>query len=223
MKKILLTLTLCAAVNAVHAHYIWLEQDASGPARAYFGEWENDKREKAGGTLDKIKSPHAYLGSGKESLKIERRSDHLAIDSTGAGDIVLVEAGLAPRDDKKAGGKTKTIFHAKAGRSGTQARLDLELVPVAANANQFTLMLRGAPLAKTQVTVFGPPKWEKSFRTDEQGRVTIATPWAGRYVIEVTHAEEVPGESGGEKYDRLRHVSSLSFVVNDGIAWAAQR
>ena len=49
----------------------------------------------------------------------------------------------------------------------------------------------------TEVKVFGPPKWEKSWCTDDQGRVTLQTPWAGRYVVELVHVEEKPGESAG--------------------------
>ncbi len=89
-------------------------------------------------------------------------------------------------------------------------------------AVSFTLKLRGQPLAKAEVKVFGPPKWQKSLRTDDQGHVTLETPWAGRYVIEVVHVEEKPGESEGESYNRLRHVSTLSFVMDQGIAWTAQ-
>ncbi|HKQ30310.1 MAG TPA: DUF4198 domain-containing protein, partial [Burkholderiales bacterium] len=111
----------------------------------------------------------------------------------------------------------------KAGRVGIKARLDLELVPTAANANEFTLLFRGAPLAKTEVIVFGPPKWEKSFRSNDQGRVRIDTPWSGRYVIEVAHIEEKAGEIVGEKFDRTRNVFTLSFSASDGIAWNAAR
>jgi uncharacterized GH25 family protein len=222
MKKLIFVLLLLGA-NAAHAHFVWIERDGNAPARAYFGEWAEDVREKTGGALDRIKSPQAWVGAGAQALPIERRADHLEIAATVAGDVTLVEAGLAPRDDKKAGGKTRTVFHAKAGRSATKARLDLELVPTSANAGEFVLLFRGAPLAKTGVTVFGPPKWEKSLRTDEQGRVRLETPWAGRYVAEVEHIEEKAGEAGGEKYDRLRHVFTLSFGVADGIAWNATR
>jgi hypothetical protein len=62
--------------------------------------------------------------------------------------VRLVEEGLAPRDDTRAGGKTKTVFYAKAGRRDARAVLDLELVPVAANSPTFTLLLHGQPLAK---------------------------------------------------------------------------
>lgn len=232
MKKILSALTLLAATGVSHAHYIWLEADADGATRAYFGEWENDKREKTGATLDKIKSPLAYSGSSKDALNIERRDDHLAILTRDApnraanariADVVLIDTSLAPREDKASGKKVKTVYHAKAGRNETQARLALELVPVAANTNQFVLSWNGAPLAKTEVKVFGPPKWEKSLRTDDKGLVNISTPWAGRYVIEVTQIEDKAGESAGEKYDRQRHVSTLSFVTTDGVAWPANR
>src|SRR6185369_16912015 len=47
----------------------------------------------------------------------------------------------------------------------------------------------GTPLPKAELTIIGPSKWEKPLVTDEQGRVTLPTPtpWAGRYVLEVTH------------------------------------
>lgn len=223
MKKILFALTMLAATGAANAHYVWLERDATGSVRAYFGEWENDKLEKTGAVLDRIATPVAHLGNAGKPLKIERRTDHLEINATGNDDVLLVEAGLAPREDKQAGGKTKTVFHAKTGRGSTRAQLDLDLVPVAAGANQFTLMFRGAPLAKTEITVFGPPKWEKAFKTDDNGKVTIATPWSGQYVIEFTHIEQESGTAGAEKYDRLRHVSTLTFSIDNGITWTAGR
>jgi hypothetical protein len=133
--------------------------------------------------------------------------------------VVLVEDSLSPRDDKKAGGKTKTVFHAKAGRTEVKPRLEFELVPVSAESNQFVLLFDSKPLAKTEVIVYGPPKWSKSFRTDESGRVTVETPWNGRYVIETEYIAEEPGATNGEQYDRLRHVFTLSFLASGGIAW----
>ena len=212
---------LCT-VGAGQAHFVWIERDGDGPARAYFGEWAEDIREKTGGLLDRIKSPRAFLTDPTKTLPLERRAEYLEIAPAGVGDVRLVEEGLAPRDDTRAGGKTKTVFYAKAGRRDVRAVLDFELVPVAANSPTFSLLLHGQPLAKTEAKVYGPPKWEKSFRPDEQGRLTLQTPWAGRYVVEVVYVEEKPGEARGESYNRLRHVSTLSFVVEEGIAWATQ-
>jgi hypothetical protein len=121
-----------------------------------------------------------------------------------------------PRDDSEKGGKTRTIYYAKAGRSETGAKLDLELVPTAANGNTLVLLFQGAPLAKTEVTLIGPPKWEKHLTTDEQGRVTLPTPWSGRHVLEVTYFDAKPGGSENDKFDHTRHITSLSFVQPAG-------
>jgi len=205
--------------GSAQAHYVWLEREGDAAARAYFGEFGEDLREKSGGVLDRIAAPRAFMADPAAGLRIERRADHLEIAAAPAGDLRLVEAAMAPREDRRAGGKTKTVFYAREGRSETRAHLDLELVPVAPHGNVFTLLLRGAPVAKVEVKVFGPPRWEKGFRTDDQGRVTITTPWRGRYVVEAVHLEERPGGAGADAHDRLRHVATLSFVADQGIGW----
>jgi hypothetical protein len=37
------------------AHYLWIEPDAARHARLYFGEYQENLREKSGGRLDIIK------------------------------------------------------------------------------------------------------------------------------------------------------------------------
>ncbi len=59
----------------------------------------------------------------------------------------FVDSSVPAREDKEKGGATKTIYYAKAGRSETAAKLDLELVPTEANGNTFVLIFLGAPLA----------------------------------------------------------------------------
>ena len=66
---------------------------------------------------------------------------------------------MAPRDDAEKGGRTKTIYYAKAGRSETVSKLDVELVPTEANGNRFVLLFFGSPLPKAELTIIGPPKW----------------------------------------------------------------
>ena len=104
------TRLLCTAVmvwgmvGAAQAHFIWIERDGDGVARAYFGEWAEDVREKTGGALDRIKSPRAFLIDHTKTLPIERRADYIEIAVVGTGDVRVVEAGLAPREDTRAGG-----------------------------------------------------------------------------------------------------------------------
>jgi len=210
-------------VGSAQAHFVWSERDGEGPARAYFGEWADDLREKTGRALDRIKSPQAFLTSPQQLLTIERRDDQLEIAINGSGDVRLIESGLPPRDDARAGGKSRTVFYAKVGRSETAGKLGLELVPVATDGTTFVLMFRGTPPPKTSVTVYGPPKWEKPLRTNDQGQITVPTPWSGRYVLEVAYVDEKSGEIDGVKFDWTRHVSNLSFVQPDGVPWSASR
>ena len=205
------------------AHYLWLERDGDGPVRAYFGEWADDIREKTGGLLDRFKNPRVFVGANSEPLPVKRNENNLEVDAKGAGDVRLVENGMAPREDKEKGGATKTIYYAKAGRSETSAKLDLELVPTTPNGNTLVLLFHSAPLPKAEVTLVGPPKWQKPLVTDNNGQITLPTPWTGRYVLEVTHFDEKSGGSESDKFNRTRHISSLSFVQQDGIRWTEKR
>lgn len=214
---------LLALSETVHAHFLWLERDSDGPARAYFGEWIDDIREKTGGLLDRFKAPRAYLGTSSEPLPVKRNDNNLEINAKGRGDVRFVDSSVPSREDKEKGGATKTIYYAKAGRTETAAQLDLELVPTTADGNTFVLIFSGPPLPKAELTIIGPSKWEKPLVTDEQGRVTLPMPWAGRYVLEITHFDENAGGSGEEKFSRTRHISSLSFVQQSGIRWTDKR
>lgn len=203
------------------AHMIWLERDgneANQVGRIYFGEFAENVREQAGGALDRVVAPVAFAQSIDKPLSISRKSDHLEVVGA-AGDMRVIHA-LAPREDKRNGGHSRTIFLARAGRSSAQAALDLELVPETADGDRFTLLFKGKPLAKTELALIGPPLWQKPLRTDEQGKVTIETPWQGRYLIETSHTEETAGEVAGSKFDRTRYVFTLTFVSNGGVAWS---
>ena len=60
MSKLISLVTMLATlwlVPSARAHYVWLEREGDGPARAYLGEWIDDIREKTGGLLDRIKAP----------------------------------------------------------------------------------------------------------------------------------------------------------------------
>src|SRR5687767_909330 len=99
-------------VSFAEAHYVWLEHDGDGPARAYFGEWIDDIREKSGGLLDRIKAPRVFLGANNEPLPVKRNENNLEIAAQGRGDLRLVDNSMAPREDKEKGGTTKTIYYA---------------------------------------------------------------------------------------------------------------
>jgi hypothetical protein len=211
-------LALLVALPAA-AHQVWLERDGQ-TVHAYFGEPIDNVRERTGGYLDRIAAPRAFTADPAAALPVTRRADSLDFTlPAGATDARLVEDGLAPFGRPETG-RTKAVFLAREGRSETRGVMDLELVPVTAGGNVFTLMLRGQPLPRSEVTIVAPPRWERRLRSDADGRVTFETPWAGRYVAEAVHTEERAGGEGDGAYVRMRFVSTLSFSVAEGIAWA---
>lgn len=205
--RTLAAIALMGSAGAAQAHFVWLERGAEGPAKAYFGEWADDVREKQDGLLGKIMvSPVVTAADGTVLKASGKGADFVEFAATGKGDVRLAQ----PMQFKE----TLVKYGAKVGRTDTQAKLDLELVPTAAGANSFVLNFEGKPLAKTEVTVFGPPKWEKRFWTDENGRIEITTPWPGQYVLEAAHVQEKAGEADGKSYAKVRYVSTTTFNVN---------
>ncbi|CAB3891914.1 DUF4198 domain-containing protein [Achromobacter denitrificans] len=205
--RTLAAIALLGSAGAAQAHFVWLERSAEGPAKAYFGEWADDLREKRDGLLGKIMIAPVVTGADGKALKASAEgADFIEFAATGKGDVRLRQ----PYQFKD----TLVQYGAKAGREDTAAKLDLELVPAAAGGNAFVLQFKGKPLAKTEVTVFGPPKWEKRFHSDENGRIEITTPWPGQYVLEAAHVEDKAGEADGKSYAKIRYVSTLTFNVS---------
>ncbi len=205
--RTLAAIALLGTAGAAQAHFVWLERSAEGPAKAYFGEWADDLQEKRDGLLGKIMVSPVVTGADGKALKASGEgADFIEFATAGKGDVRLRQ----PYQFKD----TLVQYGAKAGREDTAAKLDLELVPAAAGANAFVLQFQGKPLPKTEVTVFGPPKWEKRFWSDENGRIEITTPWPGQYVLEAAHVEEKAGEADGKSYAKIRYVSTLTFNVS---------
>jgi hypothetical protein len=74
MVKLISLMIMVATLSLVapaHAHYVWLERDSDGPARAYFGEWIDDIREKSGGLLVRIKAPRVFLGTSNDTATVQ--------------------------------------------------------------------------------------------------------------------------------------------------------
>ena len=207
-RHLLLSLLASALLaTGVQAHFVWLERTADVPA-AFFGEWIDNVRETQDGYLKIIAGSRAFAADGS-SLAVTAKHDRLAIASAPSGDLRF-SAHYRPEK-----GDTFVRYHARHGRSDiSPARLDFELVPVAAGGNTFTLALRGKPLADAEVTLFSPTGWSRKFKAGADGRVTVETPWAGNYIIEAVHVEKSPGEHEGRAHESVRHVSTLFFHAN---------
>jgi uncharacterized GH25 family protein len=205
-KKSLLA-ALLATAGLAQAHFVWLEPVAAdGQAKAYFGEWADDVRETEAGYLKMITVPRAIAADGTQ-LPVTRHNDYLGFQAPAGADARLVGGFVSDKG-------VANLYQARSGRTETVARHPLELVPTQPGANTFTLLLAGKPLADKEVVLFGPPKWEKKFTTDKQGRVTLQTPWPGQYVAEIGHVDkEGAGTWEGKPHTQTRHVATLTFVV----------
>lgn len=210
--RIWMAAVLMGASAAAQAHYLWIERDGAA-AKVYFGEWAADLRENDNGPMKAIQGLKAY-GDDGTGVEIVRKQDHFLLPSPPKGDLRLFDEVMHR--------SAKVVYDIKYGRSGTKAVASFELVPEAANSNVLMLVLDGKPLPKTEVVLYGPPKWQKHYTTDDAGRITIETPWAGYYLLRAQSDDESGGEFEGKKFDRIINVAILSFNVDKGIAWPAK-
>jgi len=95
-------------------------------------------------------------------------------------------------------------------------------VPTQVNGKTFVLYF-SARRAKAELTISGPSKWEKPLVTDDQGRITLRTPWAGRYVLEINLFRRKAGGSGEKSLTATRHISVRCRSCSNGIRWSEKR
>lgn len=207
MKTLLLAAAAMLIAAPVAAHEIWVEHDGKGPARIYLGEPNEAVPANGDPEFPKLQKPQ-LVGT---TATLIRRANHIEAAVPGTGDVrVRDDAVFEPWQSGEA--KQGAIFYARAGRSETRHKLDLELVPVAANGDKFTLMFRGKPLADAKVTVITPDRWQKAFTTDAAGRIDAPQLGKGRYLLSASHTEAAPAKLGGQDVASVMHISTLTFV-----------
>jgi hypothetical protein len=220
MKKIntIVALTSLLISLPASAHFIWLEQ-ADGQTKLYFGEYESGLREKAGGKLDSIASPQAFVLDAKATqLTLIRGEDFIAVEGPNSQSlanqtIVAQELSMKVKDMTKYHyGIAKPMYYARIGNGKAEGISDhaLDIQPL--GDNKVRVNLNGKPLAKTKLTVMAPNRWLQELDVNEQGEVKFETPWTGLYVLEVIHLEPSKGMYQGDAYENIRHVSTLSVI-----------
>ena len=82
---------------------------------------------------------------------------------------------------------------------------------------ELKVVYQGAPLPKAKVRLAAPSGWAREAEAGGDGTVTFVTPWKGQYVAEVKHSDKTPGEAHGAPYGEASYVTTLSFVLADGM------
>ena len=212
MKTLLYLFITLAFSSQALAHNLWLERDGNGPARVYFGHYDSQVLEKTGGRLDVIKAEDIVPDGILQGQR--RRTDYIELNITTPGDVALVEA-MNPRKSRTAEEIIRTIFLARSGRSHTEKMLPLDLVAQEPNGHSFTLLLDGAPVSASEISVYDPDLQKQTYTTDKDGQVTLDIKKTGRYLVLASAVVDEAGNVNDLPYDKVRYSFSLSFVVEN--------
>lgn len=220
-KKTCTILALCLPPLWAQAHYLWIESPTADEARVYFGEFNEGVREKAGGRLDERDAREGWLikpDGTREALSFTKKEDHFAVHPPAKNGWLLVQDLTNEVKDWTSSdiGIVKPMFYARAAVAGkleaAEPTLALDLIPDAKDAHVLRVFFQKKPLAKAKVMVHAPNQWSQELQANDAGEVTIATPWPGRYVIEVIHKEREEGTFAGQAYEAVRHRVTFSHV-----------
>lgn len=208
-----LAVAACASLGLpAAAHEVWIERDASGPARIYLGEPADVVPDAGDPEFSNLKTPKLFQADPAKSAALVRRTNHIEAAVAGSGDLRLTDDNVFAPWAAEGGKWEGVVYYARAGREEPRTLLDLEISPVTANADRFTVNWLGKPLAGAKVTVVNADRWQKSFTADAQGRVDVPVTVPGRYLLSVSH--DVAGDRalGGKTVAKTIHVSTLTFV-----------
>lgn len=199
---------LLAVAQPASAHMAWIERPSPETVNVYFGE--PDDREKTGGALDRLVP--TISTNDAASLKITREADHIAATvAPGDSEIRLVDERY-PHFGEGARGVMRPMIYARHGRTGTQARMAFEFVPVAPGGDRFSLVLQGKALAHHKVTIIAPGYAESEGETDEAGVIALTVPVAGQYLLKASDIDRTPGSFDGKPFDMTARVTTLTFI-----------
>lgn len=224
---LLATLLTCAgllASAAANAHQVWIES-ANGQANLHFGEYNENLRESSPGALDKFlgtptlelrtaAGTRAVQGTlGKDGFRYATQADAHTLFATASYPLIDRSKRSLPAMLWVPAAR----WVADPAQPTQPATKALDLVPTG-KPGEFKAVFNGQPLPKAQVEMVAPSGWSRGAATGEDGTVTFALPWRGQYVAEVKHTDKTPGEAQGKPYGEASFVTTLSFVVREGMA-----
>lgn len=234
MKKITLTLLLALSTSLLFAHSLWIETAAKGKigqsqsVKLYFGEFAQDERDELSKWRSDLPSLTLWLvapDGQKTQLATKQGSN-------------VVESAFTPQKD---GVYTLLVSHKLKDLSGGTGLLEfsastsvyvgiisepeaivntneIKVLPVGTTKVNSPLKIKvwvkGEIKAGGTVLVFSPNKWAQELTTDADGSVTFTPLWPGKYVVEATNFNNVPGSVDGINYKTFWQGATYSFEVN---------
>ena len=114
---------------------LWLAPEENNQTLAYYGEFSAGELDNQTGALKTFNTAKAQQGDKEYSAKVE--TDHLIYATTGEQDVRVSQGMLYD--------ETLINFLAKTGRQNSNVTMEMEIVPFATNARQFTVIYDGKP------------------------------------------------------------------------------
>lgn len=226
-----IVLAIFAGQQQASAHAIWLESSASGTkgqaqdVRIFYGEYATAELEKTTDWYSDLRSLEVIVLAPDQSetkLSLSDKGDHLLATFTPDQDGAYLIYTSHPTKDL--GGKTRYEFTSQipvqVGKSATIAngKLAYQLLAPTKELKKgqkvaLSLSKAGKPLADQDVLVMSSSGWSKTYKTDSQGVALVDALWAGNYVAEFGHGEEVTGTWHDQEYQATWQGITTSFVV----------
>lgn len=224
----IICLLAASITNQAYAHFLWLLPQAEGKNNAakvqlYFGEAAEPDDPDLLKRLTDIKVWEKTSKGQLETYKLTAGDDSLFITPKpkGAGRAAY---GLDHTYGVITRGESQFLlkYYAKAYPQKSQRvwskidcskQLPLEIVPVL-KGEEVTLQvnLNGKPLADAELKIIGPKTDSESVTATTNAKGQYQTKLTnGLYSIRAKHVEEKSGEHQGDKYDSVRHYSTLTL------------
>lgn len=182
------------------ADYLWIQPEANG-AKVFAGELRKPLE-----SLPVLRDAKAVLPETDE-VPYDKASDHFGVPKA-TGDMRFVATRTSTDG-------VLTYYQARFGRTETKSVNDLELVPTEPGGNTYQLILKGRPVAASQVNVDTSEGWHRTLTPAKDGTVSFVPYIPGLYVLEVTaRVNNGSITLNGKKYDDVRHTATLSFEVS---------
>jgi uncharacterized GH25 family protein len=216
------------------AHFVFvaIAKDSSGQAAAHvwFSELaEPDNAE----LLDKLRSIKVWSRSPDGAAKdvtVAKQTDASgggaligAIPENASALSAYINYGVITR-----GNATFQLqYHAKfldAASANLKAlardeRLAFDIVPHAAEKGySLEILFQGKPVAGSEVVIFDPAAGETTGKTNEAGKLELATVKPGLYSIRAKWVVAEAGKSGDKEYSQVNHYSTLTLRVPEASA-----
>lgn len=224
----MLCLLAVVATNQAYAHFLWLLPQAEGKNNAakvqlYFGEVAEPDDPDLLKRLTSIKVWEKQQNGKLQTYSLTTGDDSLFItpEPKGAGKAAY---GLNHTYGVITRGESNFLlkYYAKTFPQKSQQvwnkitcteQLPLEIIPTLKGEEVILQVnLNGKPLAGAEVKVIGPETTSETVTasTNDQGQYQFKLS-KGLYSIRAKHVEEKAGEHKGDKYDSIRHYSTLTL------------